>query len=1265
MSSDRLPSVDDQTLRLRQILDSSPALIHTGTPDGYLDFFNRRWCEFVGKPAEALRGWGWTTCVHPDDIGVLLEKWRESIATGNPLEVEARVRRADGEFRWMLHQKIAQRDADGTILQWHGTSLDIEGRKQAEDSLRQTIEKLQTNKHILAEAQRLGKMGSWSFDPAKGFDHWSPELFQIHGLEPAPQAPTFEVYLALVHPEDRESMASTMDQMFVEAFGFDVTKRIIRPDGQLRYIRCVGSASFETAGLKQIGVGVDVTEHELLTQELRHREAHLAEAQRLGHIGSWVFEPTGAFEYWSDELFRIYGLDPGRAAPTLDEYLACVHQHDREFIALRIERAIAEASGCDVTQRIVRPNGEVRYIRCVGVPVLENGTLKRIVGSAIDVTEHELLTRELRRREAYLAEAQRLSHTGSFGWKPDTGEIVWSDETYRIFEYDPAVKPTLDLLVRRLHPQDRAFFQQVSDRASQTGSDFEHEYRLLLDDGRVKYVHALAHALQDASGNREFIGAVTDITERKTAEEKIRRSETELRTIIEIMPAYMGSSLPDGTVDFLSESWLDYTGQTREEAMGWGWAGVLHPDDADRVLANWQAGLASGKPVDQEFRCRREDGTYHWFLNRSLPLHNDEGKIIKWYGILFDVNALKETESALQAREHELLSIIETIPSMLWSTSPTGEPSHNSQRLLEYFGVSHEEFVNRGWLSFLHPDDRVESAKVFLRAIETGESYNVIHRAQRADGEYRWHHTRGEPLRDPQGKIVQWYGLSIDIDERKRTEEALRKSERELRTLIDQMPAFVGTASPDGSCDFLSESWLDYLGFTLEQGLGWGWASTIHPEDFDRVVANWRAGLAAGEPVEQELRCRRADGTYLWFLNRDFPLRDDGGNIIKWYGVLTNIDALKKIESALKIRENELLGIVETIPSMLWSTSPTGESTHLSQRLLEYFGAPFEEFLSRGWERFIHPDDREETAKAFLRAMETGESYNAINRLRRADGEYRWHHTRGEALRDPQGKIIQWYGLSIDIDERKRAEDSLRDTSIRLSTASKIATVAELSASIAHELNQPLMAVLGNAQAAKRWLAANPPDLTETNASIERILRDIRSADEAMQHIRALFKSEPYEKRDESVLDIIRESLRFIHEDPNKRDVQIDWSIEGNLPPVYVDRIQIQQVFINLISNAIEATDGSENAAKILMRPFVTQEHEVIVQVIDNGTGLEDTEKIFDAFMTTKEKGLGIGLAVSRSIVEAHGGRLWAENNPDGGATFNVALPASSNREVR
>jgi hypothetical protein len=263
-------------------------------------------------------------------------------------------------------------------------------------------------------------------------------------------------------------------------------------------------------------------------------------------------------------------------------------------------------------------------------------------------------------------------------------------------------------------------------------------------------------------------------------------------------------------------------------------------------------------------------------------------------------------------------------------------------------------------------------------------------------------------------------------------------------------------------------------------------------------------------------------------------------------------------------------------------------------------------------------------------------------------------------LRDPHGKIIQWYGLSIDIDERKRAEDHLRDTRIKLNRASKIATVAELSASIAHELNQPLTAVLGNVQAAKRWLAANPPNLTETNASIERILRDIRSADETMQHIRALFKQQSFEKREANMPDIIREAVRFVHENPNKREVPIDQYLDDHLPKVSVDPIQIQQVFINLISNAIEAMEDNRTLPLVRIRAAITDQNEMLIQVIDNGPGVDDPERIFDTFMTTKEKGMGMGLAVSRSIVEAHGGRLWAENDRNGGATFNVALPLSS-----
>jgi PAS domain S-box-containing protein len=382
---------------------------------------------------------------------------------------------------------------------------------------------------------------------------------------------------------------------------------------------------------------------------------------------------------------------------------------------------------------------------------------------------------------------------------------------------------------------------------------------------------------------------------------------------------------------------------------------------------------------------------------------------------------------------------------------------------------------------------------------------------------------------------------SIDIEERKRAaltkekraDERIQQSERELRAVVEALPAFVGTALPDGSVDFISQSWVDYTGVSREQWQGSGWMSLLHPDDRDRVTASWQAVLAAGTSLDDEVRFRRADGTYRWFLNCNFPLRDCEGNVIKWYAIL------------------------------------------------------------------------------------------------------------------------------FDIDDRKRAEDHLRDTRIKLNKASRMATVAEISASIAHELNQPLMSVFANAQAAKRWLAANPPNLVESNASIDRILRDARAADETMQHIRALFKHKSFNKKEASIPDMMDEAVRLVQEDPNKHAFPIERDFDENLPKVSVDPILIQAVFINLISNAIEATEVSRPTSLVKVQAAVTDQNEVLIQVIDNGPGVDDPERIFEPFLTTKEKGMGIGLAVSRSIVEAHGGRIWAENNPGDGATFCVVLPLS------
>jgi PAS domain S-box-containing protein len=374
--------------------------------------------------------------------------------------------------------------------------------------------------------------------------------------------------------------------------------------------------------------------------------------------------------------------------------------------------------------------------------------------------------------------------------------------------------------------------------------------------------------------------------------------------------------------------------------------------------------------------------------------------------------------------------------------------------------------------------------------------------------------------------------------------------------------------------------------------------------------------------------------------------------------------AQKAVELALQQSEQQMQRMMDTFPSLLWSMAPDGSTTFINRKARDYVGMTLDQIRGWGWVETIHSGDQENVVQKVKEALASGYPYEVEHRLRRADGVYRWHMSRAEPLRDEGGLIVEWFGVVIDIDERKRAEDHLRETRVKLARASRIATVAELSASIAHELNQPLTAVIAHAQAARRWLSNSPPNFSEAMTSIERVLRDGRVADERMQHIRALFKQQPLRKMQAWPSQIIREAIRFVHEDAKRDKIPIEVQIAGD-PPIIVEKIQIQEVLINLISNGIEAMESNARPPHLIIRATFVNERDLLIEVIDNGPGLKDTQGIFDTFVTTKENGMGIGLAVSRSIIEAHDGQLWAENNPDYGARFSVKLPCGAQRMPR
>ncbi|HET8921792.1 MAG TPA: PAS domain-containing protein, partial [Candidatus Acidoferrum sp.] len=645
---------------------------------------------------------------------------------------------------------------------------------------------------------------SWYADPSGALTFVNKRLADYLGLpEDHPlrfgtaTGAAWDSHLALVHPDDHEEARRIWSTCLRTGCAGEFTFRVRNAEGFHRWFitRAETLRASDGTLLYWIGVNLEI-------DELKQAQFYLSEGQRLAHMGSWAFNPTG-FEYWSSELFRVHGLNPSGKPPTVEEYLDLVHPEDREFVVREIQKMLANNSAFEFTKRIVRPDAKIRRVRCVGIPTTFLGTAQRFVGTGLDVTEQEELTDELRRSEAYLAEAQKLSHTGSFGWKVSSGEIFWSDETFRIFECNRKTKPTVEFVLSRVHPEDRDLVQRQIDRASRDGESFDFEHRLQLPDGSVKNVRVTAHPSRDSAGKFEFVGAVTDVSEQRHAEAVIREQEAELREVVDTIPAIVWSARPDGSNSYANSRWVEYSGLPTERMTGSGWQSAIHPDDLERHNAKWLACLASGEPSEDEARYRRADGEYRWHLRRGVPLRDVTGNIVKWYGVVTDIEDRKRAEDKIREQESELRQMLDLLPQLVAVYGSGGERLYANRMWLDYIGRSLEEWRQTpgnffSSPSFFHPDDRERAVRTHSdNARSGGSAFELELRRRKHDGTYRWFLVRYNPLRDEQGQVARWYVAATDIEERKQAEERLRNENIALREEISKASMFeeiVGTS---------------------------------------------------------------------------------------------------------------------------------------------------------------------------------------------------------------------------------------------------------------------------------------------------------------------------------------------------------------------------------------------------------------------------------------------------------------------------------------
>jgi len=668
----------------------------------------------------------------------------------------------------------------------------------------------------------------------------------------------------------------------------------------------------------------------------------------------------------------------------------------------------------------------------------------------------------------------------------------------------------------------------------------------------------------------------------------------------------------------------------------------------------------------------------------------------------------RHAEDLARASEERLSLALEAAQVGTWGWDIITNQSSWSAKSKEILGLEHTSPATplREFLDAISPDDRARVQQAIQGALERGTPYDCEFRVTRPGARTRWVQGKGKAIYNGSGQPVGMIGVNLDITERKSAEKlreneaTLRVSESRFRELADAMPQIVWSAGPDGHIDYFNNRWYELTAAEDSGEQNWIWMT--HPEDRNVTLDAWRTAVERGDRCEVEHRLRVGEtGEYRWHLARAVPVRNQAGEIIRWYGSCTDIEDQKQVEGALREsrlrledrvaeRTAELSAAVVALQTEITERAAAERALRSSE---ERFGTAFHSspdgivILRQSDYRFLEVNEKWEAMFGYTRAEAVGRTASelglVVNEEERrqvraqleARGFIRELELEARSRSEDLLRVVMvahtvemggepcYIMILRDVTERKRSESMLQQQQRELAHLGRVASLGELSGALAHELNQPLAAILANVRAAQRMISVDAPNLAELREVLEDIALDDRRAGEVISRLRGLLKKSDVQPRPVRTEEIVKEVLALLHSDLIQRRVSVRTELQPNLPPAMGDRVQLQQVLLNLVLNACEAMADRSPTDRRITIAAARSEAGIRLSVTDHGNGIPagKLEQIFEPFVTTKDHGLGLGLAICRSIVSAHGGRMWALNNSSGpGATFFVELNQSA-----
>lgn len=767
---------------------------------------------------------GWAKRVHPDDAARVHTSYETCLNSDATVWTdEYHFRRVNGSYADVLDRAYIIRDSAGIPVRVVGAMADITERKRVQQELQQTLQTLST----LIQASPLPIV---VIEPNMTVQLWNPAAEQLFGWS---AAEVLGQPLPIVPEEKREECRQVREAIATgETFAGVETYRCKR-DGSTVTVSMSAALLYDQPDHFNAFLLIfqDITEQQQAEQALRRSEEQAQLAIQVGRLGTWRYNLYADLVEIDERMREIWGEPDYVVALPLPKVLERIHPSDRERVAIAISAALTPGSSriYEIDYRIIWDDGTERWISVNGQVQFEGEPQHPInfFGTALDITDRKQAEAALRNGAERLSLALTAAKLGDWSWNVVTDIVTFSDRAAEIFGIPPSPSLTWTEIQNLLHPQDRDRARLQIDQAIAGRSDYDIEYRVIHPNQVERWVAVKGRAQYDGFGQvLGMLGVIQDITNRKQAEQALQLSENRYRTLANAVPQLMWTNASDGTVEFFNQRWLEYTGTPLDLILKT-WTQFIHPEDTPSILKLRARAIQAGEAYEMEVRLRRFDQSYRWHLARVVPLKDEYGRVLQWFGTATDIDDVKQTEEALRQSEERYRYLAESIPQLVWTADAEGVLIDANQRWSNFTGLTLAQAPSKGWKAIIHPDDVATLSQNWARAQQDGTYYQAEGRMRRADGVYRWHLHQAVPLKNQQGQLIKWFGTATDIEDQKQLEQQRIQLLQQEQAAREQAEA----------ANRIKDEFLAVLSHELRSPLNpiLGWAKLLQTRQFDQV----------------------------------------------------------------------------------------------------------------------------------------------------------------------------------------------------------------------------------------------------------------------------------------------------------------------------------------------------------------------------------------------------------------------------------------------